>query len=128
MTLFTWLALGSAGMYLGGGNFSFYELSAYFAAMLVPVGTYIFGESARSSHKSTLFLRGRSSKREIATYLYMAVWFAVGVFGIMQDVSMAAIAAYFATLTPFISAYLIGETYKPSGNKKAGTESRPINS
>ena len=116
--LLFWLALGGFGMWLGGESFTFYELSAYFAAMLIPVSTYVYGESRRGSSKTMMVSSGESSKREIVTYLFMLVWGVVGAFGIIMDISMAALAAYIATLTPFISSYILGETYRPSQNKR----------
>jgi len=92
---------------------SYTELSAYFISLTGFVGSYIWGESVRKSGTTTLFKKGKSSSREMMVYVAMLLWTISGAFSIIKSLNLTEIAAYFAALTPFIGAYMLGETYKP---------------
>lgn len=108
--ILAWLIMGFIGIIK---NTDFLELTAYFGSFLIFVGTYIWGESARPSLKSSILKKGKTSKREFITYLMYTIWIFVGLFGIFKGISMASLGAFFAALSPFIGAFILGETYVP---------------
>lgn len=89
------------------------NVAAYFLSMSAFVGSFIFGESVRKSETTAIFYKGRTSRRELVVYLTMLLWLIIGVYGIVSDADLLSISAYFASLTPFVSAFVLGETYKP---------------
>lgn len=111
---FLWVAMGVlAYMFY---NSSFIELSAYFISLTGFVSSYIWGESVRKSSTTSVFKKGKSSSRELIMYIAMSLWTVAGAFAIIKNLNLNEIAAYFAALTPFIGAYMLGETYKPNSN------------
>lgn len=110
-----WIGMGTlAYLYKS----SFIELSAYFISITGFVGSYIWGESVRKSSSTGMFKKGKSSSRELMVYISILLWTVAGSFSIMKELNLNEIAAYFATLTPFIGAYMLGETYKPISKKE----------
>lgn len=109
LVLFLWVGLGMLGVYY---NVNFTDLAAYFVSLTGFVAAYIFGESVRKSKKTSIFLRGETSRRETMMYIVIALWLIVGVFVIINNADLAGVSAYFAALTPFVGGYIIGETYK----------------
>ena len=93
---------------------SYGQLSVYFLSLTGFIGVYMWGESMRKSEKTTIFKSGSSSKREILTYMIILIWTLVGILSIVKGLSLIDLASYFGTLTPFVGAYILGETYKPS--------------
>jgi positive regulator of sigma E activity len=90
------------------------ELSTYFLALTGFIGVYVFGEKTRSSEKTPMFTKGKNSSREMMIYIVSGVWFILGILClIFTGLSLSDIGAYFATLTPFVGSYILGETYKP---------------
>lgn len=91
---------------------NFNDLAAYFVSLTGFIASYIFGESVRKSHKSSIFLKGPTSKREVMIYIVIAIWLFLGSYSIVNQGDLVGISAYFAALTPFVGSYIIGETYK----------------
>ena len=88
------------------------DLAAYFLSLTGFVAAYIFGESVRKSKKTSIFLPGKTSKREAMSYIMIALWLIIGITVIIRQGDLAGVSAYFASLTPFVGSYIIGETYK----------------
>lgn len=105
-----WVALGILGIIF---LTHFYDLSVYFISLTGFVGAYIISETKRPSISTSIFKKGRSSKRELIIYVTILLWTILGVVGIIKDIDMIEAAAYFSALTPYISTYLIGSAYKP---------------
>ena len=87
-------------------------LSVYFLSLTGFVMTYIFGESVRKSQDTSIFLKGKTSKRELMVYIVLFVWLVLGNWIIYKEGDIVSAATYFGTLIPFVGAYIIGETYK----------------
>ena len=111
-----WVALGVLGVIFGA---YFYDLSVYFISLTGFVGAYIISETKRPSISTSVFRKGRASKREVTIYVVISLWLILGVFGIMYAIDLIEAAAYFSALTPYISTYLIGSAYKPELPKSA---------
>lgn len=109
LVVFIWVVLGVLATYF---DTNFTDLAAYFISLTGFVAAYIFGESVRQSNKTSIFLSGKSSKREAMMYITIVLWLIAGVWGIINRVDLLGISAYFAALTPFVGSYIIGETYK----------------
>jgi len=105
-----WVALGVLGIIYAA---PFYDLSVYFLSLTGFVGSYIISETKRPASSSGIFKKGRSSKREIITYVVVGLWLALGSFGIVTGIELLEAAAYFSALTPYVSTYLLGSAYKP---------------
>jgi hypothetical protein len=104
-----WIYLGTISIYYG---YNLTDISVYFLSLTGFVMTYIFGESVRKSNDSSIFLKGKISKRELMIYIIMLFWVTIGTFGIIFGIDIVDIATYFGSLTPFVGAYIIGETFK----------------
>lgn len=104
-----WIVLGIFASYYGT---NFKDLASYFISLTGFIASYIFGESKRKSTSSSLFKKGKNSKREILTYLTVIIWAAVGCWVIRNNGDLNGASAYFAALTPFIGSYIIGETFR----------------
>lgn len=113
---FLWIALGVLGLFF---KTHFYDLSIYFISLTGFAGAYIISETKRPSVSSTLFRKGRNSKREAVIYVMVALWLALGVTCIVMALDLLEAAAYFSALTPYISTYLLGSAYKPDLPKSA---------
>lgn len=109
LVVFLWVVLGVLATYF---DTNFTDLAAYFISLTGFVAAYIFGESVRHSKKTSIFLSGKSSKRESMMYITIILWLIAGVWGIINRADLLGISAYFAALTPFVGSYIIGETYK----------------
>lgn len=92
---------------------SFTDLAVYFVSLSGFAGTYVFGEIKRPSSETALFLSGSTSSREKMMYWIVVLWFFLGIIGVVQNLALQEMGAYFASLTPFVSAFIIGQTYKP---------------
>lgn len=114
IVIFLWIFFASL-MYFNINDVNdFKSLSIYFISLTGFIMSYIWGESARKSTKTTIFKTGYSSKREKLTYLIMLLWTIVGIFSIIRPLPLVDISTYFGALTPFVGSYIIGETYKTS--------------
>ena len=105
-----WLYLGILASFHG---YSLEGVSVYFLSLTGFVGSYILGESVRKSEKASLFKpkSGQKSKREILTYIIMALWAGIGTYTIISSSDIYGVSTYFGALTPFIGAYIIGDSY-----------------
>lgn len=112
IVVFLWLLF--AVMVNFNKNVTYNDMTVYFLSLTGFIGAYMWGESARKSDKTTLFKSGTSSKREILTYVIILIWMIIGMLSIYKNLSLIDLATYFGVLTPFVGAYIIGETYKPS--------------
>lgn len=104
-----WCGVGILGSYYEA---SFTELATYFISLTGFAGAYMYAETARKSKDTSIFLAGKSSKRELMIYLTVFLWLVIGVFTIINKADLMGMGAYFAALTPFVGAYIIGETIK----------------
>jgi hypothetical protein len=109
--IFLWIAMGILAYKFYNSNFT--DLAAYFISLTGFVGSYIWGESVRKSDTTSIYKKGKTSSREKMVYVAMLLWTVAGTFSILKNLNLNEIAAYFAALTPFIGAYMLGETYKP---------------
>lgn len=119
LVVFLWVAVGIVAIYF---NTNFTDLAAYFVSLTGFVAAYIFGESIRKSKKTSIFLTGPNSKREVMMYITIGLWLLVGVLVIVRKADLMGMGAYFAALTPFIGSYIIGETYKQEENPSKNVE------
>ncbi len=104
-----WVGVGILGTYF---NASYTELAAYFISLTGFAGAYMYGETARISKDTSIFLAGKSSKRELVIYVTIFLWLVIGIFTIVNQADLVGMSAYFAALTPFVGSYIIGETHK----------------
>jgi uncharacterized membrane protein len=118
LVLLFWIVLGIINMYF---ERSLADLSAYFVSMSGFVMTYIWGESTRKSPASSIFKKGKSSKRQIMLYLSLLLWFITGIIGLYQKVNLMELAAYFAVLTPFVGSYIMGTSYVSNSTSTTDT-------
>ena len=117
VTIFLWLAMGMLGVYKA---VTFPSLTVYFLSLTGFVASYIWGESVRPADATSVFKKGKNSSREVLTYVCILIWTIFGAFVILKKVNLNLedLAAYYSALTPFVSAYILGATYKPE-NKNA---------
>tara|TARA_R110002020_G_scaffold9719_2_gene38110 strand:+ start:423 stop:614 length:192 start_codon:yes stop_codon:yes gene_type:complete len=54
------------------------------------------------------------SKRERLLYLCVALWLIVGLVAIFKGANLSELAAYFASLSPFVIGYIYSEGTRPS--------------
>tara|TARA_Y100000389_G_scaffold84235_1_gene80866 strand:+ start:6039 stop:6401 length:363 start_codon:yes stop_codon:yes gene_type:complete len=109
MIILLWVSVGVLGTYF---ETNFTELAAYFVSLTGFAGAYMYGETKRKSKDSSVFMSGKSSKREIMIYVTVLLWLIIGVFTIINGADLIGVSAYFAALTPFVGSYIIGETVK----------------
>jgi hypothetical protein len=58
-------------------------------------------------------------------YITIVLWGITGALGVIWEKSLTELAAYFAALTPFVGAYILGTTYKVTDvPKEEGTETQ----
>jgi len=117
VVMLLWLGMGVLAFFY---ETDFTNLSAYFLALTGFVMSFIFGESYRKSSDSSIFLPGQASKRELVTYITMAFWTLIGVWGIITRQDIIGLSAYFAALTPFVGSYVIGQSVKGEGHYDSG--------
>jgi hypothetical protein len=91
----------------------FEHVAVYYLSLTAFVSSFIWGESVRPSEETSVFFRGKNSRREAMVYIGILLWLALGVYGVITHTDLLSISAYFAALSPFCTAYIIGETYKP---------------
>jgi len=123
LVVFLWVTVGVIATYF---DTNFTDLAAYFVSLTGFVATYIFGESVRKSEKSSIFLKGPTSRREMMMYITIGLWAIVGIWVIVQRADLIGVSAYFAALTPFVGSYIIGETFKKES--ETSDEVQQINS
>lgn len=109
VVIFFWVYLGGLSIWFG---VDLADVSVYFLSLTGFIMSYIFGESVRKSKDASIFLPGETSKRELITYLIMMFWVVIGTLTIVFSGNIISAATYFGALTPFVGAYIIGETYK----------------
>ena len=109
MIILLWVGVGILGTYF---ETNFTELAAYFVSLTGFAGAYMYGETKRKSKDSSIFMSGKSSKREIMIYTTVLLWLIIGTFTIINGADLIGVSAYFAALTPFVGSYIIGETVK----------------
>ncbi len=109
MIILLWVSVGVLGTYF---ETNFTELAAYFVSLTGFAGAYMYGETKRKSKDSSIFMAGKSSKREIMIYITVLLWLIIGTFTIINGADLIGVSAYFAALTPFVGSYIIGETVK----------------
>jgi hypothetical protein len=104
-----WCGVGILASYYEA---SFTELATYFISLTGFAGAYMYAETKRKSNDTSIFMAGKSSKRELMIYLTVFLWLVIGVFTIINKADLMGMSAYFAALTPFVGSYIIGETVK----------------
>ena len=109
IVVFLWVSIGVLATYF---DTDFTQLAGYFISLTGFVASYIFGESMRPSKDTSIFLKGKNSKREVLMYITIALWAIVGIWFIVKNADLMGASAYFAALTPFVGSYIIGETFK----------------
>lgn len=113
IVILLWILLGLHANY---NQVSLTDTAAYFLSLTGFVGSYIYAESVRKSTDSSIFVKGPNSKRESLTYFVVFIWAIIGFFTIYNKASIIETSTYFAALTPFVGAYLIGETHRAENN------------
>jgi len=114
ITIFLWIIFGALGIYT---NTSLPQLAGYYAALAVFIGTYLFGEYKRPADECTpLFVKGKTSSREIVIFITILLWCGLGIYGILKKQSLNDLTVYFASLTPFVGSYIIYKTAKGQTN------------
>ena len=91
------------------------QVSGYYASLTLFVSTYLFGEYKRPALETSIFKSGKNSSRETVIYIVIGLWIFVGVCGMYNKKNMNSLAIYFASLSPFISSYILART--ASGKK-----------
>jgi hypothetical protein len=114
LVLFFWIEMGLLSVFY---ERDLTDLSVYFLSLTGFVMTYIFGESVRKSNDTSLFLKGKTSKRELMMYIVLLMWFLLGNWIIYSGGDIIGASTYFGALTPFVGAYIIGETYKQESDE-----------
>jgi succinate-acetate transporter protein len=94
---------------------SFASMAIYFVSLTGFVGAYMYSETVKPDKDSTtIFLKGKSDKREIIVYVCILFWGLLGFWGIIKSVPLDEIGAYFGALTPFVAAYVLGQSARKS--------------
>jgi len=109
VVIFLWAVFACLGLKY---DTPFGDMTAFFLSLTGFVSVYIWGESVRPSDATSVFKRGLSSTRELMIYVTIALWTITGVLGTVWGRNLTELAAYFAALTPFVGAYILGSTYK----------------
>jgi hypothetical protein len=110
VTVLLWVLMGVLAAFYAA---PFDSVAVYYLSLTAFVGSFIWGESVRQSKETSIFFKGKSSRREIMLYVVMTLWLALGIYGIVGGHDIVSMSSYFAALSPFVSAYVLGETYKP---------------
>lgn len=114
-----WVILGLLGIVF---KTPFYNLSVYFLSLTGFVGAYLISEGKKPTAATSIFRQGKSSTREILIYVVTALWMALGTLCIVTSLDLMQAAAYFGSLTPYISTYLLGVAYLPPTPPQNTTE------
>lgn len=88
------------------------DLAVYFTSLTGFIGIYVWGETKKRSKNSIMKLQ--TSKRQLMIYVSILLWAVLGIFGIHKQISLIEASTYFAALTPFVGAYIIGSTLRPT--------------
>ena len=107
--VFLWVVFGIIGVYFKS---NLAQVAGYYASLTLFISTYLWGEYKRTSNSSHVFKKGKSSSREIVIYTTVILWTLLGLFGIIKCVDINQLTVYFASLTPFVSSYIIYKTTK----------------
>lgn len=111
VVVFLWILVGIIGIKY---ETDLEHLAVYYISLTAFVSSFIWGESVRPTEGTTsVFFKGKTSRREAMVYIGILLWLVLGTYGIISQSDLLSISAYFAALSPFVSAYIIGETYKP---------------
>jgi hypothetical protein len=113
IVLFFWIEMGLLSVIY---DRDLTDLSVYFLSLTGFVMTYIFGESVRKSEDTSVFIKGKTSKRELMMYIVIFIWFSLGNWILYKGGDIIGASTYFGALIPFVGAYIIGETYKKEPN------------
>ena len=111
IVILLWIIFGILASIFG---IDYASMSVYFLSLTGFVSAYIWGESIRKSETSSIFKKGETSSRERMMYVVVILWTLLGIWGVYRVTDFVNIAAYFGSLTPFVSAYILGRTYKPN--------------
>jgi len=114
-----WVVLGLLGIVF---KTPFYNLSVYFLSLTGFVGAYLISEGKKPTLATSIFREGKSSTREILIYVVTALWMALGSICIVLSLDLLQASAYFGSLTPYISTYLLGVAYLQSSPPQNTTE------
>jgi len=94
----------------------FTSMAVYFLSLTGFVGSYLYGATVKpKENTSPIFLKGDTDKREVMIYVCMVLWSGLGVYGVLNNMMLDEIGAYFGALTPFVGGYILGETARHSG-------------
>jgi hypothetical protein len=94
----------------------FTSMAVYFLSLTGFIGSYLYGATVKpKENTSPIFLKGDTDKREIMIYICMVLWTILGVYGVIKNIPIDEIGAYFGALTPFVAGYILGETARHSG-------------
>jgi hypothetical protein len=94
---------------------SFASMAIYFVSLTGFVGAYMYSETVKpDKDATTIFMKGKSDKREIIVYVCILFWVLLGFWGIIKTVPLDEIGAYFGALTPFVAAYVLGQSARQS--------------
>lgn len=94
----------------------FTSMAVYFFSLTGFVGSYLYGATVKpKENTSPIFLKGDTDKRETMIYVCMILWAGLGVYGVINNIMLDEVGAYFGALTPFVGGYILGETARHSG-------------
>lgn len=113
IVMFMWVLFGILGIY---NDINLIQLAGYYASLTAFISTYLYSEIKRKSNSSHIFKKGKSSSREIVIYLTVLLWTILGFYGIFIGGDINSLSVYFASLTPFVSGFIIAKTEKPKEN------------
>ena len=108
-TIIIWLLFGLSGLYL---SVSLTSLAIYYVSLSSFIISYLVGESIRPSEKTAILKKGENSKREVMIYITILLWIIMGIYGLIKNSDMNELSAYFAALTPFVSSFIIADSFK----------------
>jgi len=107
--IFFWVVFGLVGIYFKS-NLS--QIAGYYASLTLFVSVFLWGEFKRGSQSKHFFQKGHSSSREIVIYATIGLWVVFGLAGVIFGADINQLTVYFASLTPFVSSYIIYKTSK----------------
>lgn len=112
-----WVIMGAYGASM---QVELTKLAAYFGSLITYVATYVWSETKKPSSKTGIFKNGPTSRREAMIYIVTCLWAVSGAMAIWIGIELAELTVYFVSLTGFITAWLLGESYKPEDVAKKG--------
>lgn len=107
--IFLWVIFGILGIKY---NSNLTQIAGYYASLTLFIGTYLWGEYKRTSSSTSVFVKGKSSSREIVIYITVLLWTILGIFGIIKNMNINNLTVYFSSLSPFVTSYIIYKTTK----------------